>query len=103
MQQGICTFLRVDGAVTAPQSPHRTFDAEEADFFYVPVYVNVYTWPVFAWADGPWFAKFVNGAMSFLQHLISPPPSHRHHQAGARCITKCIFNTTSMKHALVVC
>lgn len=28
------------------QSPHRTLDPEEADFFYVPVYASCYAWPV---------------------------------------------------------
>ncbi len=37
------------------QSEHRTLDPEEADFFYAPVYVNVYVWPVWGWADGPWY------------------------------------------------
>ena len=52
------------------QSPHRTFDPEEADFFYVPVYVNTLTWPVFAWADGPWYGGLVYGAPP------PPPPAH---------------------------
>ena len=39
----------------APQSKHRTLDAEEADFFYCPVYVNVFVWPVYGWADAPWY------------------------------------------------
>ncbi|GLC34055.1 hypothetical protein PLESTB_000832400 [Pleodorina starrii] len=37
------------------QSEHRTFDPEEADFFYVPVYVACYFWPVLGWADFPWW------------------------------------------------
>jgi hypothetical protein len=37
------------------QSPHRTFDWEEADYFYCPVYVNLFVHPVYGWADGPWF------------------------------------------------
>lgn len=28
------------------QSPHRTLDPEEADFFYVPVYASCLAWPV---------------------------------------------------------
>ena len=28
---------------------------EEADFFYMPLYVNLLVWPVFGWADGPWW------------------------------------------------
>lgn len=36
-------------------SPHRTLDPEQADFFYVPVYSSCYIWPVWGWADAPWF------------------------------------------------
>ncbi|KAG1664535.1 hypothetical protein FOA52_013002 [Chlamydomonas sp. UWO 241] len=38
------------------QSDHRTFDPEEADFFYVPQYSSCYFYPIFGWADWPWFA-----------------------------------------------
>ncbi len=34
---------------------HRTFDPEEADFFYVPVYTSCYINPVHAYHDGPWW------------------------------------------------
>jgi hypothetical protein len=37
------------------QSKHRTLDPEEADYFYCAVYVNVFVWPVFGWADAPWY------------------------------------------------
>lgn len=37
------------------QSDHRTFNPEEADFFYVPVYTSCYAHPIFGWADYPWF------------------------------------------------
>ena len=37
------------------QSPHRTLDPEEADFFYVPVYTSCFIHPVYAWADMPFF------------------------------------------------
>ena len=37
------------------QSEHRTLNWEEADFFYMPLYVNLLVWPVFGWADGPWW------------------------------------------------
>ena len=37
------------------ESPHRTLDPEEADFFYVPVYVTCYINPVHSYADRPWF------------------------------------------------
>ncbi|EFJ48528.1 acetylglucosaminyltransferase, partial [Volvox carteri f. nagariensis] len=36
-------------------SQHRTFDPEEADFFFVPVQLTCYLWPVLGWADHPWF------------------------------------------------
>ncbi|KAG1678607.1 hypothetical protein FOA52_012614 [Chlamydomonas sp. UWO 241] len=36
-------------------SKHRTFDPEEADYFYVPLYVTCYFWPVMGWADHPWW------------------------------------------------
>ncbi|GFH25039.1 uncharacterized protein HaLaN_22932 [Haematococcus lacustris] len=31
-----------------------TFDPEEADFFFAPVYLTCYLWPVHGWTDGPW-------------------------------------------------
>ncbi|PNH07164.1 hypothetical protein TSOC_006410 [Tetrabaena socialis] len=43
------------------QSEHRTFDPEEADFFYgkrgraVPMYITCYFWPIMGWADSPWW------------------------------------------------
>ena len=37
------------------QSPHRTFDGEEADFFYVPAFVACWPFPVYDWADAPWW------------------------------------------------
>ncbi|KAG2437024.1 hypothetical protein HYH02_011455 [Chlamydomonas schloesseri] len=36
-------------------SQHRTYDPEEADFFFVPVQLTCYLWPVLGWADHPWF------------------------------------------------
>ncbi|EFJ49814.1 acetylglucosaminyltransferase [Volvox carteri f. nagariensis] len=36
-------------------SPHRTFDPEEADFFYVPVYYTCWMWPINGWADMPFY------------------------------------------------
>ena len=36
------------------QSPHRTLDPEEADFFYAPVYTACYAHPIYGWADYPW-------------------------------------------------
>ncbi|KAK9805353.1 hypothetical protein WJX73_005210 [Symbiochloris irregularis] len=37
------------------QSPHRTLDPEEADFFYVPVYTSCFIHPIYGWADMPWW------------------------------------------------
>ncbi|KAG7674943.1 hypothetical protein Ndes2526A_g07692 [Nannochloris sp. 'desiccata'] len=37
------------------QSKHRTLDPEKADFFYMPVYVSCFYWPVYGAADFPWF------------------------------------------------
>ncbi|PNH08796.1 putative beta-1,4-xylosyltransferase IRX10 [Tetrabaena socialis] len=36
-------------------SEHRTFDPEEADYFYVPHYGACLIYPVMGWADYPWF------------------------------------------------
>ena len=47
------------------QSEHRTLDITEADLFYVPVYVNMLVWPVYGWADGPWWHS-VFGATPYL-------------------------------------
>ncbi|GAX81627.1 hypothetical protein CEUSTIGMA_g9055.t1 [Chlamydomonas eustigma] len=33
----------------------RTFDPEEADFFYVPVYITCFIWPVLGYADYPYY------------------------------------------------
>lgn len=39
------------------QSHHRTLDPEEADFFYAPVYAGCYAWPIYGWADFPWYTQ----------------------------------------------
>ena len=36
-------------------SPHRTFDPEEADFFFMPIYGSCMIFPIMGWADFPWF------------------------------------------------
>ncbi|MEW5317214.1 MAG: hypothetical protein WDW38_008534 [Sanguina aurantia] len=36
-------------------SEHRTFDPEEADFFYVPHMATCHAFPINGWADWPWF------------------------------------------------
>ena len=38
-----------------PPFSRRTFDPEEADFFYVPVYVTCLMYPVLGWADFPYY------------------------------------------------
>ena len=35
--------------------PTRTFDPEEADFFYMPIYSSCFIFPIHCWADGPWW------------------------------------------------
>jgi len=37
------------------QSRHRTFDAEEADLFYIPAYLGCYAWPIHGWSRFPYF------------------------------------------------
>ncbi|KAG2494840.1 hypothetical protein HYH03_007080 [Edaphochlamys debaryana] len=36
-------------------SEYRTFDPEEADFFYVPHQASCLPFPIYQWADWPWF------------------------------------------------
>ncbi|GFH09433.1 EGF-like domain-containing protein, partial [Haematococcus lacustris] len=33
----------------------RTFDPEEADYFYMPIYTSCFIYPIHCWADGPWW------------------------------------------------
>ncbi|KAG2493469.1 hypothetical protein HYH03_008286 [Edaphochlamys debaryana] len=53
-------------------SKHRTFDPEEADYFYVPVYFTCWTWPVNGYADMPFWGapttahRYSNGANLWL-------------------------------------
>jgi hypothetical protein len=39
----------------------RTFDPEEADYFYVPQYSVCYIYPIRGWADFPWFMPPASG------------------------------------------
>lgn len=39
------------------QSPHRTLDPEEADFYYVPVYHTCYMYPVWGFSDTFWYSQ----------------------------------------------
>ncbi|KAG2489065.1 hypothetical protein HYH03_012501 [Edaphochlamys debaryana] len=51
-------------------SPHRTFDPEEAAFFYVPVYFTCWTWPINGWSDGPfWGAPTCINRVSNAAHM----------------------------------
>jgi hypothetical protein len=38
-----------------PLCAQRTFDPDEADFFYVPVYASCYAHPIHGAADWPWW------------------------------------------------
>ena len=40
---------------TLIQSEHRTFDPDEADFFYVPPYTSCLFYPITGMTDFPWF------------------------------------------------
>ncbi len=48
-------YLRADDLPACLPFCHRTFDPEEADFFYVPVYTSCYIYPVYAYNDFPWW------------------------------------------------
>ncbi|GIL78717.1 hypothetical protein Vretimale_380 [Volvox reticuliferus] len=53
------------------QSEHRTYDPEEADFFYVPMYITCYMWPVLGWADFPWwYAPFAHSRPMHVANMI---------------------------------
>ncbi|KAJ9526662.1 hypothetical protein QJQ45_017584 [Haematococcus lacustris] len=41
----------------------RTFDPEEADFFYVPQYSTCFIFPIKNWADFPWFGPPDTGSL----------------------------------------
>ena len=49
-----------------PVLPVRTFDPEEADYFYVPQYSACFIFPMHAYADYPWF-----GPPGLCESLIS--------------------------------
>ena len=51
---------RADQYLFAPGLPppcftHRTFDPDEADYFYVPVYYTCLMYPIYSTADHPWY------------------------------------------------
>ncbi|KAG2488355.1 hypothetical protein HYH03_013045 [Edaphochlamys debaryana] len=87
--QGICAYRQftedngtklVSGPYSIEQylheslmlSKHRTFDPEEADFFYVPTYFSCFTWPIAGKADVPFWGaptswhRYSNGANMWL-------------------------------------
>ncbi|PNH11304.1 putative glucuronosyltransferase [Tetrabaena socialis] len=53
------------------QSDHRTFDPEEADFFYVPMYYTCYLWPIMGWADFPWWHAPTGHRPMHVHNMIS--------------------------------
>jgi hypothetical protein len=64
------------------QSPHRTLDPEKADFFYMPVYLACFYWPVYGAADFPWFhggptPSRVSQGVNLLLELFTWVRSHR--------------------------
>jgi hypothetical protein len=64
------------------QSTHRTLNPEEADFFYMPVYLSCFYWPVFGAADFPWFhggpiASRVSQGVNLLLEMFTWVRSHR--------------------------
>jgi hypothetical protein len=52
------------------QSPHRTMDPEEADFFFVPAYVSCFTWPIVGWADFPFWYAASSGRVSHMAKML---------------------------------
>lgn len=63
-------------------SEHRTFDPEEADFFYVPHQASCLPFPIGSWADHPWFpgpggprvAQMANMLMETVQWINATYP-----------------------------
>ncbi|GFH23456.1 uncharacterized protein HaLaN_21070 [Haematococcus lacustris] len=54
-----------------------TFDPEEADFFFAPVYLTCYLWPVHGWTDGPcYMPTSIYQNASFLLHWGRMDPEH---------------------------
>eukprot|EP00198_Chlamydomonas_reinhardtii_P007427 XP_001696764.1 exostosin-like glycosyltransferase [Chlamydomonas reinhardtii] len=54
-------------------SQHRTYDPEEADFFFVPVQLTCYLWPVLGWADHPWFGMPAGENGYGVDETLCPP------------------------------
>ena len=59
----VCHLLRVTPIC-------RTFDPEEADFFYVPVYITCLIYPVLGWADYPAFHAPTNPRPMHAANLV---------------------------------
>ena len=53
------------------QSTHRTLDPEEADFFYVPVYIGCLAWPVLGSLQLSWMLHL---SLCFCCQAPGPPP-----------------------------
>ncbi|KAG1665161.1 hypothetical protein FOA52_005542 [Chlamydomonas sp. UWO 241] len=69
---GIETYLHE----TLLGSEHRTFDPDEADFFYVPVDSSCFMYPVFAYADFPWYHGPSNIRPMQAAHLLLEAKRH---------------------------
>ena len=52
------------------QSEHRTFDPEEADYFYVPIYTSCLMWPIYGWGGPPLVVGRCRSAPQTLQRII---------------------------------
>jgi hypothetical protein len=79
--------------------PRRTFDPEEADFFYVPIYSSCYAHPVHGYLDGPWWCAAAAGAAAHRRRAQPPHPNartlHQHHsQRPALCSSPLLLAPT---------
>ena len=54
--EGYVSRLNESSVLRTPFPILRTFDPEEADYFYVPQYSTCFIYPIHGWADYPWFA-----------------------------------------------
>jgi hypothetical protein len=78
------------------QSPHRTLDPEEADFFYVPAYTSCYMWPVHAWADYPFWHS--HGGVRTQQQAPGAGPQER-----AAQFVRALLAAAQIMIAIAVC
>ena len=56
----------------------RTFDPDEADYFMVMPYTTCLIFPVFAWADGPWWPGPIRKCGEVLGCFARCPSSIQH-------------------------